>query len=80
MQQTKRLILAAATAAVLTIGASAPALADKGGVPNERSCGGVGRVAQTFAAQPGPMDPNALFRSLDPFTCTDTGEENSGGS
>jgi len=58
----------------LLMGATAPTLAAKGGVPNERSCGGIGRQAQSFAAAPGPMDPGALFAAQGPFTCDDNGE------
>lgn len=40
--------------AAAVVGATAPALADRGGVPNERSCGGIGRETRTLATQPGP--------------------------
>ncbi len=74
MVRIPRWMLTAAVAAALTGGVAQPALADAGGVPNERSCGGIGREAQAFAAQPGPMQPGALFAAQGPFTCDDVGE------
>jgi hypothetical protein len=79
MSRLKRFVLIAVAAAALIVGSAAPALAGKGGVPNEKSCGGIGRQAQTFAGMPGPMDPEALFNSLPPFTCDDVGEEHGQG-
>ena len=43
-----------AIVAAAAVGATAPALADRGGVPNERSRGGIGRAARTLAARLGP--------------------------
>ncbi len=75
----KRSVVAVGAAALLVGGAvvstATPALADKGGQPNARSCGGIGREAQTLAAMPGPMNPAALFAAQGPFTCDDVGEE-----
>lgn len=64
---------------VLAVGAAAPVLADKGGQPNQRSCGGIGREARTFAAMPGPMNPGELLAAQGPFTCDDVGEEHGQG-
>ena len=49
--------------------------AGAGGVPNEKSCGGVGSDARTFAALPGRMDPEALFDAQPTFTCDEVGKE-----
>ena len=73
---------AAAVAAVtlaMAAGLATPALADKGGQPNAKSCGGIGREARDFARKEGPMDPGALFEAQGPFTCDDVGEENGKG-
>jgi hypothetical protein len=74
MSRSTKWRLTVVVAVALTVGAAQPALADRGGVPNERSCGGIGREAQVFAAQPGPMHPGALFAAQGPFTCDDVGE------
>lgn len=74
MSRVRKWMLTAAVAAALTGGVVQPVFADTGGVPNERSCGGIGRQAQDFAAQPGPMHPGALFAAQGPFTCDDVGE------
>lgn len=79
MSRLRRYLLIGVTAAALVVGSAAPALAGQGGVPNVESCGGAGRIAQTFTALPGPMDPEALFDSLPPFTCDDVGEEHGQG-
>jgi hypothetical protein len=79
MTRSTRWILVVATGAALAVGTAGPALADKGGEPNERSCGGIGREAQAFAAQEGPMDHLALFRAQGPFTCDDVGGEHGQG-
>ena len=79
MSRVTRFLLTASAAAALAVGSAGPALAGQGGVPNEKSCGGIGRHAQTFAGMPGPMDPEALFGSLPPFTCNDVGEEHGQG-
>ncbi len=59
-----RLVLVALVGGALAVGMAAPALADRGGVPNESSCGGLGREKPT-----GPVDQNS-------FTCDDTGQSN----
>lgn len=79
MTRTRQVVLAGVVSLSLTLGATIPALAGQGGVPNEKSCGGIGREAQSFAAEPGPMDPHALFAAQGPFTCDDVGEEHGQG-
>jgi len=79
MTRTRQVVLAGVVSLSLMVGATVPALAGRGGVPNENSCGGIGREAQSFAAAPGRMDPHALFQAQGPFTCDDVGEEHSGG-
>ncbi len=74
MQPVKRYLLIGVTAALLVVTTAAPALAGEGGVPNDKSCGGVGRIAQTFAALPGPIDLAALFEAVGPLTCNDFGQ------
>jgi hypothetical protein len=73
------------TAAVVALGLAllglaGPVQAGAGGIPNEKSCGGIGRDAQSFAAQPGPMIPYDMFVAQGPFTCNDIGEAHSHGS
>ncbi len=43
MTRGKRMITVFAIGATLAVGSAAPALADRGGVPNDRSCGGIGK-------------------------------------
>ena len=57
----KRLLAAIAAGAALGMGSATPAHADRGGVPNERSCGGIG----TEKGAEG-----------DVFTCDDVGQDN----
>ena len=59
--QGKRLLAMIAVGAALGIGSATPALADRGGVPNERSCGGIGKEKG---------DEGELF------TCDDVGQDN----
>lgn len=61
MIQGKRLFAVIAVGSTLAIGSATPVLADRGGVPNEQSCGGVGKVKG---------DEGALF------TCDDVGQTN----
>ena len=75
----KRIGLAVLVVGSLLVGSGRVALADKGGVPAETSCGGIGREARHFAAEPGPMNPGALFAAQGPFTCDDVGEEHGKG-
>lgn len=75
MSRARRYLLIGVTVAALVVNTAAPALAGEGGVPNEKSCGGVGRIAQTFAALPGPIDLDALFEAVGPLTCNDFGQE-----
>jgi hypothetical protein len=75
----KRWILVPLVATTLTVGMAAPALADKDGRPNQKSCGGIGREARDFAGQEGPMDDDALFAAQGPFTCDDVGGEHGNG-
>jgi hypothetical protein len=73
----------AAVVIALGLGLLVPAgsvQAGSGGIPNERSCGGIGRDARTFAAKPGPMIPYEMFVAQGPFTCNDVGEAHSQGS
>ena len=75
----RRFTISALAAMVASVLMATVALAGQGGVPNQKSCGGIGREASTFAAQPGPMNPGALFAAQGPFTCDDVGEENGQG-
>ena len=73
------------TALVITLGLAllglaGPVQAGAGGIPNEKSCGGIGRDAQTFAAKAGPMIPYEMFVAQGPFACNDIGEAHSQGS
>jgi hypothetical protein len=61
------------------LGLAGPVQAGAGGIPNEKSCGGIGRDAQTFAAKPGPMIPYEMFVAQGPFTCDDIGGEHGQG-
>jgi hypothetical protein len=79
MTRTRQVVLAGVVSLSLMVGATVPALAGRGGVPNENSCGGIGRLAQTYAANEGPMDPGALFDAVGEFTCDDVGEEHGQG-
>jgi len=49
IKRSRRVLAVSAIAGTLIVGLASPALADQGGVPNETSCGGIGREAQTFA-------------------------------
>ena len=79
MTRVRRYLLIGLAAAALMVSTAAPALAGKGGAPNDKSCGGIGREAQAFAGLPGPMNPAALFAAQGPFTCDDVGEEHGQG-
>ena len=61
MTRGKRLVTMFAIGATLAVGSATPALADRGGIPNEQSCGGVGKVKG---------DEGAFF------TCDDVGQTN----
>ena len=79
MTRLRRHLLIGLAATALLVTAATPALAGKGGEPNDKSCGGIGREARDFAGLPGPMDPQALFDAQGPFTCDDVGEEHGQG-
>lgn len=61
MNRGKRLLTVVAIGATLAVGSATPALADRGGVPNDRSCGGVGKE----------KGDEGEF-----FTCDDVGQTN----
>jgi hypothetical protein len=74
-----RWVLVPLVAATLAVSIASPALADKDGQPNRKSCGGIGREARDFAGKEGPMNPGALFEAQGDFTCDDVGEEHGNG-